>query len=91
MISGRVQSFRTAGSKLVFVDLIQDGQRVQGLCNLRKIGESAHCAGEFQLFQHLLHRGDILCEYILSSKAREDAELPIQPSQESPIGRAEAK
>ncbi|KAI9858622.1 MAG: hypothetical protein M1830_006330, partial [Pleopsidium flavum] len=67
VLHGRVQSFRSAGSKLAFIDLVEDGQRIQGLCNFSVIGNSECSAEAFRTFQRLLHRGDILCEYILPS------------------------
>ena len=53
-------SIRRAGSKLVFLDLLQDGDRVQVLCNLRLLIESGVSAHDFRKFFHALRRGDIL-------------------------------
>ena len=57
--SGRIKSFRIAGSRLVFLDLVQDGHRVQGICNLRKLSECGVSPEEFKRFYHLLKRGDV--------------------------------
>jgi hypothetical protein len=57
---GRVMSIRLAGSKLVFIDVHQDGQRVQGLCNLRNLAESGTSLEAFKQFRRTLQRGDIL-------------------------------
>ncbi|KAI9853092.1 MAG: hypothetical protein M1838_001593 [Thelocarpon superellum] len=48
-----------AGSKLVFIDLVQDGQRVQGLCNLNTLSGSGAALEDFQRFYHIARRGDI--------------------------------
>jgi lysyl-tRNA synthetase class 2 len=62
MRSGRVYSSRIAGSRLVFFDLVQDGHRVQVLCNSRKIDSLGAPSEEFKQFYHILRRGDIFCE-----------------------------
>ncbi|KAI9794000.1 MAG: hypothetical protein M1816_006625 [Peltula sp. TS41687] len=59
-IHGRVYSARVAGSKLVFLDVVQNGQTVQGLCNLRRLLEAGTTAEEFKGFHNLIRRGDII-------------------------------
>ena len=63
--SGRVSSFRIAGSKLFFIDLVQDGCRVQGVCNFRRLSdsESQLSLEDFKRCYHQLQRGDILSKY----------------------------
>ncbi|KAI9817113.1 MAG: hypothetical protein M1827_001225 [Pycnora praestabilis] len=58
-IRGRVHKSRIAGSKLVFFDLVQDGQRVQGICNLGRLKQTGVTAEQFKQFYHVLRRGDI--------------------------------
>ncbi|KAI9837082.1 MAG: hypothetical protein M1819_000731 [Sarea resinae] len=58
-IRGRVYSSRIAGSKLVFFDLVQDGNRVQGVCDLKKLQSSGASEEDFKQFYRLLRRGDI--------------------------------
>ena len=57
---GRVSSFRTAGSKLFFIDLLQEGHRVQGVCNYRKLSEGGLALEVFRKCYRRLQRGDIL-------------------------------
>ena len=59
---GRTSSFRIAGSKLFFIDLYQEGYRVQGVCNFRKLSESGLLLEDFKRCYHQLQRGDILSE-----------------------------
>lgn len=66
-LPGRVHSFRIAGSKLVFLDLVQEGHRVQGLCNLSQLSTTGLSSEEFRAFCHRLRRGDIFgtaCPYL---------------------------
>jgi lysyl-tRNA synthetase class 2 len=58
--SGRVSSFRSAGSKLVFIDIFQEGHRVQGLLNFRELAANGVSLQEFKDFSRKLQRGDIL-------------------------------
>ena len=59
-LSGRLQSFRVAGPKLVFIDLLQEGHVVQGLCNFRGLEDTGVTEQGFKVFYHKLRRGDIL-------------------------------
>lgn len=60
---GRVKGFRVASSKLVFVDLVQEGINIQGVCNLARVGafDSGNLKAQFKQFYHLIRRGDIIC------------------------------
>ena len=60
ILLGRVGSVRVAGPRLFFVDLLQDGYRVQGLCNLSRLSGAAVTLEMFKDFYHKLRRGDIL-------------------------------
>ena len=57
---GRVNAIRVAGSKLVFIDLVQEGQYVQSLCNYRMLSEVGVTIDEFKRFCQTVRRGDIL-------------------------------
>ncbi|KAJ5157075.1 Lysine--tRNA ligase [Penicillium canariense] len=56
VVSGRIRTYRLAGSKLIFFDIVQDGHKVQVMCNKRQLegGEGP----EFKKFYRLLRRGD---------------------------------
>ena len=57
---GRIRSQRTAGSKLIFFDVVQYDHKVQILCNQRISGVSPE---KFREFYHLLRRGDVFSKY----------------------------
>jgi lysyl-tRNA synthetase class II len=61
MLLGRIQSFRTAGPKLVFVDIIQDNYKVQGVCKLAELDHSVSIQ-DFSSFNHMLRKGDAFSE-----------------------------
>lgn len=58
---GRIRTYRLAGSKLIFFDIVQDGHKIQIMCNQRRLGEVT--PGEFKAFYRLLRRGDAFCMY----------------------------
>ena len=58
-LRGRVESVRRAGSKLVFVDLKGEFERVQGICNFGKLADGTTPRRLKELAQ-LLNRGDII-------------------------------
>lgn len=57
---GRIHSFRIAGSKLVFVDIVQDGRRLQAVCELSKLSARGVTLEQFNNFCKALNRGDII-------------------------------
>ncbi|KKZ65909.1 lysyl-tRNA synthetase [[Emmonsia] crescens] len=59
VIYGRIQSARIAGSKLIFLDLVQNGRKVQVLCNQRHLDAMGVTPEKFKQFYHLLRRGDV--------------------------------
>lgn len=62
-LAGRVNSVRIAGKALIFLDVVQDGHQLQGVCALDKIGAFTGISSEdFRHFYHLVRRGDIICE-----------------------------
>ena len=60
---GRVSSIRIAGSKLVFLDIIQERHLVQSLCNFRILSETGVTTDEFKRFYQTVRRGDVLSEF----------------------------
>lgn len=60
VLRGRVQHVRRASSKLVFLDLTGEFERVQGLCNFRKLEPSGATLSEFKELSKLLNRGDLV-------------------------------
>ncbi|KAL2039356.1 hypothetical protein N7G274_008024 [Stereocaulon virgatum] len=60
VIRGRIWSFRTAGSKLAFVDLFQDNYKVQYVLNYDKIADAVRNPATFDDCFGSLRRGNIL-------------------------------
>lgn len=56
---GRVGSVRAASSKLLFIDLRGEFERVQGLCNLRRFVDGT-TVDSLKRLSRLLNRGDII-------------------------------
>lgn len=59
--SGRVRSVRTAGSKLVFVDLEDDAGVAQVVCNFGVLQEAGLSQEQFRAFKHVIRKGDWYC------------------------------
>ncbi|KAI9719431.1 MAG: hypothetical protein M1812_003502 [Candelaria pacifica] len=57
-VRGRVISSRSHGTKLVFLDVLQNGQRVQGLCNLKLLERAGVSEAQFKKFYRIMRRGD---------------------------------
>ncbi|KAL4928540.1 putative lysyl-tRNA synthetase [Aspergillus undulatus] len=55
-VNGRIRTYRLAGNKLIFFDIIQDGHKVQIMCNLRRL--EGVTSETFKIFYRLLRRGD---------------------------------
>ena len=62
--SGRVASSRIASSKLVFLDLIQDGRKVQAMCNLRTLKSRGVSEQQFKQFRHISQEGHVFCKFV---------------------------
>jgi lysyl-tRNA synthetase class 2 len=58
VVSGRVRSVRTAGSKLVFVDIEQDGRIAQAICNFSRLDQNGASCEQFNAFRRIIRRGD---------------------------------
>lgn len=54
---GRIHAFRIAGPKLVFLDIVQDNHKVQGVCDFSELGQSVSI-DDFSSFYHMLRKGD---------------------------------
>ncbi|TVY13853.1 Lysine--tRNA ligase, partial [Lachnellula arida] len=64
LIRGRLMSFRMAGSKLIFLDIYQDGHMVQGICNQNDLDAfNGITMKGFRNFWHNLQRGDFISLY----------------------------
>ncbi|KAL3463370.1 hypothetical protein BJX64DRAFT_257134 [Aspergillus heterothallicus] len=55
-VTGRIRTYRLAGGKLIFLDIVQDGQKLQIMCNLRLF--DGITPADFKKFYRLLRRGD---------------------------------
>ncbi|KAI5272436.1 lysyl-tRNA synthetase-like protein [Aureobasidium subglaciale] len=58
VVSGRVRSVRTAGSKLVFVDIEQDDHVAQAICNFSHLDKNGVPREQFNAFKRVVRRGD---------------------------------
>lgn len=56
-LMGRVRSKRVLGSKLVFVDIVNEFERVQVMISKAKMGTESNRA-KFKLFRHMIQIGD---------------------------------
>ncbi|KAE8131275.1 hypothetical protein BDV38DRAFT_288841 [Aspergillus pseudotamarii] len=56
VVRGRIRTYRLAGSKLIFFDIVQNGHKVQVMCNLRQLPGITPEA--FKKLYRLLRRGD---------------------------------
>ncbi len=63
MLLGRINAIRTASSKLVFVDVIQNGHQIQVLCDYSQLSSTGVTLQEFKDFYKNLNRGDIISRY----------------------------
>ncbi|KAG7293406.1 hypothetical protein NEMBOFW57_003456 [Staphylotrichum longicolle] len=58
-LHGRVESIRRAGSKLVFLDIKGEFERVQGVCNFGRLVDGT-TVKDLKALAQLLNRGDII-------------------------------
>ncbi|KAJ5719131.1 hypothetical protein N7493_007586 [Penicillium malachiteum] len=56
VVSGRIRTYRLAGSKLIFFDIVQDGHKIQVMCNKGQL-EGIE-PQDFKKLYRLLRRGD---------------------------------
>lgn len=62
VLRGRVLRCRVAGKSLAFFDIMQDGQKVQVVCNFNRLRSGIE-SSQFRDFFKQIQRGDIVCEY----------------------------
>lgn len=60
---GRVRSVRLLGSKLMFLDLERDTQRLQAMIELKKLVKlDVRLEDSFKSFEKVVRTGDWVCE-----------------------------
>ena len=61
---GRVNSKRLHGKYLMFLDIINEFERVQAMINWRTVKDASSITKpQFRLFTQLIERGDHICEH----------------------------
>ncbi|KAF9869615.1 lysyl-tRNA synthetase [Colletotrichum karsti] len=55
---GRVQSVRSHGNKLVFVTIVNEFEKIQGMINFRNLSDSNVTKDTFKLFSRIIEKGD---------------------------------
>lgn len=60
--SGRVRSVRLLGSKLMFLDIERDTQRLQVMVELKKLAAQDGLDESFKSFKKVARIGDWVCE-----------------------------
>jgi lysyl-tRNA synthetase, class II len=60
---GRVRSVRLLGSKLVFLDIERDTQRLQVMVELKKLDVHDGLEDSFKAFKKIARLGDWICKY----------------------------
>lgn len=62
-MSGRVRSVRLLGSKLMFLDIERDGQRLQAMVELKKLTSGGDTLeDDFKSFKKVVRIGDWVCK-----------------------------
>lgn len=65
IVMGRIRAKRIAGKGLIFIDIVNEFQKVQIMLNKRKMTPDSSCrALKFTLFRNLMQVGDHICEYL---------------------------
>lgn len=62
-LSGRVRSVRLLGSKLMFLDIERDTQRLQAMVELKKLTSQDGLDESFKSFKKVARVGDWVCKY----------------------------
>lgn len=60
-VSGRVRSVRLLGSKLMFLDIERDTQRLQAMVELKKLTPQDGLDENFKSFKKVARIGDWVC------------------------------
>lgn len=58
IVFGRVRSVRTAGSKLLFIDIEEDGRVAQAVCNFSQLDKNGISRERFNAFKRVVRKGD---------------------------------
>lgn len=61
-IRGRIYSIRISGSKLAFLDIVQNGHRLQGHFKYKRLADNGVSEEEVAEFPKLVRRGDVICK-----------------------------
>ena len=61
-VSGRVRSVRLLGSKLMFLDIERDTQRLQVMVELKKLSTREGLDESFKNFKKVARIGDWICK-----------------------------
>jgi lysyl-tRNA synthetase class 2 len=61
-VSGRVRSVRLLGSKLMFLDIERDTQRLQVMVELKKLSTREGLDESFKDFKKVARTGDWICK-----------------------------
>jgi lysyl-tRNA synthetase class 2 len=64
-MAGRVRSVRQLGSKLLFLDIERDAQRLQVMVDVNKLEPREHLVDDFKSSKKTLRIGDWVCKYCL--------------------------
>jgi lysyl-tRNA synthetase class 2 len=59
---GRVRSVRMLGSKLMFLDIERDSQRLQIMVEVKKLENYDEALEAFKAFKKVVGRGDWVCK-----------------------------
>lgn len=59
---GRVRSVRLLGSKLMFLDIERDSQRLQIMIDQKKLHNDEAASEEFKGFKKVIRAGDWVCK-----------------------------
>lgn len=64
-LTGRVRSKRVAGKSLMFLDIVNEFQKVQIMVNKKNCDTARHGKQKFKMFKSLIQVGDHICRRIL--------------------------
>lgn len=62
IVSGRISSIRLSGSKLAFIDIVEDQIKLQVMLSYSTLDSSIATLDDFKNLCRLLRRGDYICK-----------------------------
>ncbi len=74
-LTGRIRSKRVAGKSLMFIDIVNEFQKVQVMVNKKNCDTPRHSSQKFKMFKSLIQVGDHIC--------RQPAPSPSYPAHRS--------